>query len=158
MSKLNIIYKPIEELKPYKNNPRINKQAVQPVADSIQIFGFKVPIIIDKDNIIVAGHTRYLAAKQLDIKELPCIIANDLTPEQIKAFRLVDNKVAEKSSWDFDLLNLELKELDDFIDMSELGFELFSMDNADQDYSNFEDVANKKNVIICPECGAEIEK
>lgn len=104
---MQIVELNIEVLKPYEKNPRKNDDAVEYVANSIKEFGFKVPIVIDKDNVIVAGHTRYKAAKRLNIKKVPCIIADDLTPEQIKAYRLADNKVAEKAEWDFDLLNGE---------------------------------------------------
>jgi ParB-like chromosome segregation protein Spo0J len=120
--KVNIINKSINELKPYDKNPRKNDNAVKYVAESIKQFGFKVPIIVDKNNIIVAGHTRYKAAKKLHIDEVPCIIADDLTDEQIKAFRLADNKVAEKAEWDFDLLGNELDDLFDF-DMTVFGFD-----------------------------------
>lgn len=112
----------ISELKPYEKNPRKNDEAAKYVAESIKSFGFKVPIVIDKDNVIVAGHTRYKAAKKLKLKEVPCIIADDLTDKQIKAYRLADNKVAEMSEWDFDLLNEELDSLFDF-DMTALGFD-----------------------------------
>lgn len=126
MDKLKIIYKNVDELTPYANNPRNNEMAVEPVAKSIKEFGFKVPIIIDKDGEIVAGHTRLKAAKELELEEVPCIIADDLTPEQIKAFRLADNKVTELADWDFELLESELEMLDmselDF-DMSEFGFD-----------------------------------
>jgi len=91
------------------------------VAESIKEFGFKVPIIVDKDNVIVAGHTRLRAAKKLGMKTVPCIVADDLTPEQIKAFRLADNKVSEFSEWDMDLLTSELKEID--FDMDIFGFD-----------------------------------
>ena len=111
----------ISDLKPYEKNPRKNDEAVKYVAESIKQFGFKVPIVIDKDHVIVAGHTRWKAAKKLGISEVPCIVADDLTDEQIKAFRLADNKVAEESEWDFDLLAEELDDLFDF-DMSAFGF------------------------------------
>lgn len=115
----------INLIQPYENNPRNNENSVDKVAKSIKEFGFKVPIIIDKDNIIVAGHTRYLAAKKNEMDKLPCIRADDLTDEQVKAFRLVDNKVTEFSEWDLDLLNMELDDLKEFdIDMSEFGFDL----------------------------------
>lgn len=120
---MQIIYKKIDELIPYENNPRHNDQAVDMVAASIKEFGFKVPVIIDSKNIIVAGHTRIKAAKKLDITEVPCIIADDLTPEQAKAFRLADNKTGESSSWDFDLLALEFEGIDDLFtgfDMKEI--------------------------------------
>lgn len=92
---MQIISKKIEEIKEYENNPRNNDNAVEYVARSIKDFGFKIPIIVDKNNVIVAGHTRYKAAKELNLTEVPCIVADDLTDEQIKAFRLVDNKSAE---------------------------------------------------------------
>ena len=107
---MEIIYKKVSDLKPYEKNPRKNDEAVKYVAKSIEEFGFKVPIIIDNDNTIVAGHTRWKAAKKLKIDEVPCIIADDLNETQIKAFRLADNKVSEKAEWDFDLLSNELSE------------------------------------------------
>lgn len=119
---MNIIEKKLTEITPYENNPRKNDEAVKYVAESIKQFGFKVPIVIDKNNVIVAGHTRYKAAKKLKLEQVPCIVADDLTDEQIKAFRLADNKVAEQAEWDFDLLADELDELFDF-DMTVFGFE-----------------------------------
>lgn len=122
MDKIKIVYKKVEELIPYINNPRDNTKAVDKVASSIKNFGFKVPIVVDKDNEIVAGHTRILASKKLGLEEVPCIVADDLDESQIKAFRLADNKVSELAEWDFELLGLELESLKDF-DMSEFGFE-----------------------------------
>ncbi len=119
---MNIVNKKIDELIPYEKNPRKNDEAVKYVAESIKAFGFKVPIVIDKNNVIVAGHTRYKASKKLKLTEVPCIVADDLTDEQIKAYRLADNKVAEKADWDFELLDAELDELFDF-DMTLFGFE-----------------------------------
>lgn len=113
----------LEELKPYKGNPRKNDEAISYVAESIKQFGFKVPIIIDKKNNIICGHTRYKAAKELKMNIVPCIVSNDLSEEQIQAFRLVDNKVSEKSEWDFDLLNEELENILD-IDMSIFDFDI----------------------------------
>lgn len=122
--KLKIIDKPLDALKPYDKNPRNNDEAVEPVAESIKQFGFKVPIIIDAQGVIIAGHTRYRAAQLLELKTVPCIVANDLTPEQIQAFRVADNKTAEFAEWDMDLLNEELKSITAFdIDMSAFGFE-----------------------------------
>lgn len=113
----------LDELKPYENNPRKNDQAVDAVAASIREFGFKVPIIVDRNDEIVCGHTRYKAAAKLGLQTVPVIVADDLTDEQIKAFRLADNKVAEQASWDIDKL---LEEIDSIatIDMEEFGFEL----------------------------------
>lgn len=123
---MQIINLKLEDIHPYENNPRNNKNAIGPVAASIKEFGFKVPIVIDKNNIIVCGHTRYEAAKKLGLKEVPCIMADDLTDKQIKAFRLADNKVAEIAEWDFELLNQELEGLT--IDMEQFGFESASDD------------------------------
>ena len=128
---MEIVYKNISELQPYKNNPRNNKEAVKYVANSIKEFGFKVPIIIDKNNEIIAGHTRLEASKKLGLKEVPCIIAADLTEEQVKAFRLADNKVSEIAEWDFDLLEQELADIQD-IDMSMFDFDLSSLDNEEE--------------------------
>ena len=117
-----ITLKSLDEIRPYANNPRKNDDAVEYVVNSIKEFGFKVPIIIDGSGEIVAGHTRYKAAKQLGMDEIPCIVADDLTDEQIKAFRLADNKVAEKAEWDFDLLGDELDDILN-IDMEAFGFD-----------------------------------
>lgn len=112
----------IDEIKPYEKNPRKNEDSVKFVANSIKEFGFNVPIVIDADNVIVAGHTRWKAAKQLGLKKVPCIKKDDLTPAQIKAFRLADNKVGEFSQWDTELLGDELKDLGDVFDMGDFGF------------------------------------
>lgn len=138
--KIKITLKHISELKKYENNPRNNTDAIEGVTESIKEFGFKVPIIIDKNNVIIAGHTRYDAAVQLNLDEIPCIIADDLTEQQVKAFRLADNKVAEKSEWDFLKLDLELDSLEDF-DMSRFGFDLFSIDDFNE-ISGFDEENN----------------
>ena len=119
---MKITIKKLSEIKPYEKNPRKNDESVKYVAQSIKEFGFKVPIVIDRDGIIIAGHTRFKAGKKLNLKEVPCIVADDLTQEQIKAFRLADNKVSEKSEWDFNLLAVELNDILD-IDMEQLGFD-----------------------------------
>ena len=98
----------LSDITPYEKNPRKNDEAVKYVAESIKQFGFKVPIVIDKNNVIVCGHTRYKAAKKLKLKKVPCVMADDLTDEQIKAYRLADNKTGEFAEWDLDILNLEL--------------------------------------------------
>ena len=120
---MQITFKPLSEIRPYEKNPRKNDDAVKYVANSIKEFGFKVPIVIDKDGVIVAGHTRYKASKKLKLKEVPCIIADDLTEEQVKAYRLADNRVAEKSEWDIDLLSGELDDILN-IDMAQFDFDL----------------------------------
>lgn len=119
---MNILEKQLTDLTPYENNPRNNDEAVHYVANSIQEFGFKVPIVIDKEGVIVAGHTRYKAAQQLGLDKVPCIVADDLTPEQVKAFRLADNKTAEIATWNAEKYNLEIQELEMF-DMTLFGFE-----------------------------------
>ena len=128
---MEIIYKKTSDLIPYEKNARKNDKAVKYVAKSIEQFGFKQPIIIDSHNVVVCGHTRLKASEQLDIEEVPCIVADDLTDEQIKAFRLADNKVAEQSEWDLNLLNDELDDILN-IDMSDFGFDIFSMDDIDE--------------------------
>ena len=122
-NKKKIVYKNVSELVPYENNPRNNDDAVDYVANSIKNFHFQVPIVIDKNNVVIAGHTRLKACHKLGIKEVPCIVADDLTPEQVKAFRLADNKTSELAEWDMDKLNIELGEIPD-IDMSAFGFDI----------------------------------
>ena len=118
---MQIIEKELSWLKPYANNPRDNESAVEPVAKSIKEFGFKVPIVATSDGEIINGHTRFKASKRLGLEKVPVIIADDLTDEQIKAFRLADNKVSEFSKWNEDKLRDELKQLE--MDMAEFGFE-----------------------------------
>lgn len=144
---MQIVYKNIDELIPYENNPRNNEEAVKYVANSIKEFGFKVPIIIDKENVIVAGHTRYKASKQLGLNEVPCVVADDLTEEQIKAFRLADNKTAEIATWDFDLLEQELGEIAG-LDMTDFGFDFLepeeSIEEVKEDNYEIEEIEEPK--------------
>lgn len=130
---VKIVDKPIEWLRPYENNPRNNEQAVEAVANSIKEFGFKVPIVATIDGEIVNGHTRFKAAKFLKLKTVPVLIADDLTEEQTKAFRLADNKTGELADWDVELLYGELDELTGF-DMTMFGFEDidFSLDDFEE--------------------------
>jgi site-specific DNA-methyltransferase (adenine-specific) len=161
----------IKDIRPYEKNPRKNNSAVAYVAESIKQFGFKVPIIIDKNNVIVAGHTRYKAAKKLGINTVPVIIADDLTDEQIKAFRLADNKVAEQAEWDIDLLNEELEEIFD-IDMTDFGFEVLE-EEKEVEEDGYEPVKPKEpvtqkgdiwkmggHVLLCGDstCTTDVEK
>ena len=125
MDNLKIIYKKTEDLIPYINNPRNNDGAVDKVASSIKNFGFKVPIVVDGDNEIIAGHTRLKAAKKLGMDEVPCIVADDLSDGQIKAFRLADNKVSEFADWDMEMLEkelLDIKDIDTDFKMEDFGF------------------------------------
>lgn len=127
---MNVIEKNISDVKPYEKNPRKNDAAVSAVANSIREFGFKVPIVIDKSGTIIAGHTRYKAALQLGLQKIPCVIADDLTKEQVKAFRLADNKVGEIAEWDFNMLESEIAEIED-IDMGLFNFDTNAIDSED---------------------------
>lgn len=113
----------IDEIKPYENNPRNNLDAVDATANSIKEFGWQQPIVVDKDMVIIVGHTRYLAAKKLGYDTVPVVVASNLSDEQVRAYRLADNKTGELAEWDFKLLDTELQDILD-IDMSDFGFEL----------------------------------
>jgi len=155
---MEIVYKKLKDLKPYEKNPRYNDEAVDFVANSIKEFGFKVPIVVDKNDVIVAGHTRYKASEKLGLKEVPTIVASDLTEEQVKAYRLADNKVSERSNWNFELLD---QELDDILDIN---MEDFGFTDIQIDWDNVEEI-NKENYekpesdkLRCPLCGGVDEK
>ena len=153
---MNIIEKDVKDLIPYENNPRKNENAVEFVANSIKEFGFRNPIIIDQNNVIVAGHTRLMAAKQLKMKTVPCILVDDLTEEQIKAFRVADNTTAEMAGWDFPLLDLELAEI--HMDMEQFGFKDFNHDDIDDFFEQNEHIEKEEqpHIITCPHCGKMI--
>lgn len=119
---MEIIDVEIGKVKPYERNPRNNKEAVEKVANSIKEFGFKQPIVVDADNVIIAGHTRLLAAKKLGLDKVPVVVAKDLTPEQVRMYRLADNKVAEFAEWNMDLLKSELDALADQFNVGDFGF------------------------------------
>ena len=127
---MNIIKMKVEDLIPYINNPRNNENAVDKVASSISEFGFKNPIFVDKNNVVVNGHTRLLASKKLGLKEVPCIVIDDLTDTQIKAFRIADNKTSEYAEWDEELLKIELEQLEDM--NFNLEYTGFDMDDIEQ--------------------------
>lgn len=155
---MEITYKKIDDLKPYENNPRFNDDAVEYVAKSIKEFGFKVPIVIDKNGVIVAGHTRYKASIELGLKEVPCIVADDLNEEQIKAFRLADNKVGENSAWNFELLTDELNDILD-INMKDFGFLDVDMNiEWDNDIPVKEIKDNEEIFYECPFCHKQISE
>jgi ParB-like chromosome segregation protein Spo0J len=110
----NINENPIEktsEVRPYENNPRKNDQAVEAVAKSIREFGFRQPIVVDADGVIICGHTRYKAALKIGLDEIPVHVATDLTPEQIKAYRIADNQTASLAEWNYELLPIESADL-----------------------------------------------
>ena len=130
---LEIVYKQVSALHPYERNPRKNKEAVKSVAASIDAFGFKVPVVVDGQDNIICGHTRVLAAKQLGMAEVPCVIADDLTEDQIKAFRLADHRVAEMATWDQDLLPMELADI--VMPMTDFGFQTVSPDDFSTEFT-----------------------
>ena len=151
---MNIIEKRVKDLKPYEKNPRKNDDAVQYVANSIKEFGFKQPIVIDKDNNIVCGHTRWKACKKLGIQTVPCVVADDLTEEQIKAFRIADNKVSEMAGWDFPMLDAELAEIE-MLDMADFGFQntAFDEDTISDLFADAPEKEKESKKIQCPHCG-----
>lgn len=152
---------PIGDVKPYPNNPRINDDAVEKVANSIKEFGWQQPIVVDSDGVIIVGHTRLKAAQLLGLDEVPVTVADNLTPNQVQAYRLADNKTGELASWDWEKLNVELENIDWFdCNMADFGFKLddeFSGDlkelkNTSQeiDPNSFSD---DKFTCECPRCG-----
>lgn len=134
---MEIKYIKIKDIKPYKYNPRKNDQAIHKVAESIEQFGFKQPLVLDKDNNVVVGHTRLKAAIKLNIDKVPVLIADDLTEQQIKAYRIADNKTNDISEWDFELLAQELQDIEMFT-----GFD----DDEIEDIINGLDIIDNKGV------------
>lgn len=176
----------VNDIVPYENNPRNNESAVDAVVESIKEFGFKVPIIVDKNNVIIAGHTRYKAAKKLGMKIVPVLKDEDLTPDQVKAFRIMDNKSSEKSNWDYEALLKEMDslKLDDY-NLELTGFSLNEIDdlidkyvpkeiNEDLEFDVDEEIKNTdspiskrgdmwllgKNRLLCGDCTlkSDVEK
>ena len=153
---MQIVEKKLCDIKPYEKNPRNNDNAVDTVANSIKEFGFKVPIVIDKDNVIVCGHTRYKASKKLGLDVVPCVVADDLTEEQIKAYRLADNKVSELAEWDIDLLGEELDGIFD-IDMADFGFDLTEEEDIQTEREDLSDKVGETYEVIV-ECSDEMQQ
>lgn len=151
---INIISVPINELVPYENNPRDNEDSVPFVMNSIQQFGFKVPMVVQKDNVLATGHTRLKACKRLvekygeevpmldgqgnptgkylNLTKLPCVLADDLDEDQIKAYRIADNKAGESSKWNGTMLDLEMLELGPKFDMSMFGFPMIEVETKEK--------------------------
>lgn len=158
----SIVMLPVSEVRPYEKNPRKNADAVKYVRASIEKFGFKQPIVIDSNRVIISGHTRLEAAKSLGMDEVPCIVADDLTEAQAKALRLADNKVAEFSEWEMNLLGGELGELAEIsdIDMGDFGFDVSDLDNIGlDDEKNTEKGVNLSDTYqIIVECESETEQ
>lgn len=169
MKKLEVEYYSIDKVKPYKNNPRKNEPAIEAVEESINTFGWRQPIVVDKDFVIIVGHARYYAAQKMNLKEVPVSLGDDLSDEQAKAYRIADNKLNELATWDKDLLRSELLGINpDDIDMSLLGFEKDELDTLleDCEIPNFEpgDIDDQGDLttlepkmIKCPCCGEEFD-
>lgn len=158
---LSIVYVPIDEIHEYPKNPRKNEDAIEKVVNSIRQHGMSAPISLDGDHVIIYGHTRYRACRQLGMATVPCIIRTDLSPELVKSLRLADNKLGELSGWDSEKLLKELAELEEAgLDMEQFGF-VESM--SDEDIDSFfdgippEEKEPKKQKVTCPKCGEEFE-
>lgn len=164
-AKTHIQYINLNDIVPYVNNPRNNENAVDKVASSIKEFGFNVPIVLDKDNVIITGHTRYKAANKLKLSEVPCIYAEHLTPAQVKAYRLADNKVSEYATWDDSLLTIELEQLQELeLSLDLTGFDDWETEHllnpiSEEDLQDFfvekEEKPKEEKKTVCPECGCE---
>ena len=146
-AKMRIEYLPISDIKPYENNPRRNQKAVEAVANSIREFGFKNPIIVDSNNVIISGHTRRLAALRLGLEKVPVYRATDMSEAQAKAFRLADNRVAEMAEWDKDKLKEEIAAIKT-ISLEDFGFSESLLNDVAQEQTGVK-------VHVCPRCGAE---
>lgn len=147
----------LSDIKPYENNPRLNDKAVDKVAASIKNFGFQAPIIVDKNHVIIAGHTRYKAAKKLGLKDVPVIVAENLSDEQVKAYRLADNKTGEFAEWDDELLAGELEDILG-IDMTQFGFDLDGDEESeDNPYSKKVSVPQYEITGECPDVKALVD-
>jgi len=148
---LNIVYRNIKELKPYKKNAKKHpKEQVERIANSIKEFGFTQPVIVDKNNEVVAGHGRILGAKKAGLKSVPTVCLEELTEEQIKAYRLVDNKLNE-SEWDYNLLDEELENLTEDIDMEVFGFSIDALEDETIEVEPdvpFTEILNEENNYI----------
>lgn len=150
---IEIISKALSDIVPYEKNPRkISDEAVNAVAESIQEFGFKNPILIDKHNVIIAGHTRRLASLKLGLERVPCVVVDDLTPQQIKALRLADNKTNELAKWDFGELDKELADLLD-MDMERFGFDLENHEEEEEDDADM--IGSGRDFCIIIDCETE---
>lgn len=159
MEEIRIEYVSIDDIFPYENNPRDNEAAIEPVANSIREFGFRVPIVVDDSMTIVAGHTRYKAAESLGLTEVPIVRASGLSSEQIQAYRIIDNKTQELSKWDFEKLDRELDNIMD-IDMTQFGFGAEEEEGVirEQDIDNgteisLDDFEDENFDTECPMCG-----
>jgi ParB family chromosome partitioning protein len=157
----------IKTVIPYARNPRKNQEAVSKVAASIKEFGFKQPIVVDSENVVIAGHTRLMAAQQLDIKKVPIVVADDLTDAQVKAYRIADNRVSQEAEWDYDLLKLEMDDLVkldfslDYIGFNEQEIDtIFQKTGFDPAFIDEQGKLDELDPIYinCPHCGKEFDQ
>ena len=144
---MKVVMMPIGMIVPYENNPRNNEKAIDAVANSIREYGFKKPILVDEQYVILAGHTRRLAALKIGLKEVPVVLVTDLDETRKRAFRLADNRTSEFSAWDDDLLKAEMQKAAD-VDFTEFGFDLGDVGKVIQ-----EEIGVKTHK--CPKCGCE---
>ena len=155
-TEINLVRKKVNDLLPYENNPRHNDDAVDPVSKSIVKYGYKVPIIIDSEGTVVTGHTRLKALQKLGVEEVDVILADDLNEEQVREFRLVDNKVSEFAKWDSVKVEEEMATLENSLE--EFGFISLSDIDYDQFFEDItEEKEKKKKTMVCPHCGQEFE-
>ena len=153
---MNVQEMRLDEIRPYENNPRKNDEAVQAVANSIREFGFKQPIVVDADGVIIVGHTRYKAAQELGLETVPVLVASDLSDEQARAYRLADNKTSELAGWDFTALAMEMSKIN--MDMSEFGFtEAFDDSVLNDLFTEAPEKEKEPHKVRCPHCGEWFE-
>ena len=150
--RIQIVYKLLDELRLDPKNPRRNDDAVQAVAESIREFGFRVPIVVDQNDMIRAGETRYKAARLLNETKVPCVIASDLNEKQLRAFQLADNKTGELATWDLGLLDAEMNDLTGLFDMSLFGF-MPKKGKEESLMGDGDSSKGKDKYVICPRCG-----
>lgn len=151
----------LNKIQPYKNNPRKNKASIDAVVESIKQFGYTQPILIDQNNVIIAGHSRYQACKKLKLKEVACIRLGELSEQQLKAYRIVDNSTGDIAGWDYEKLKLEFDDLEEF-DFDLLGlteqefFKTKLYEDPDEDLISFDERVKEKREKKCPHCGGSL--
>lgn len=153
---MNIVEKRLDEIRPYANNPRKNDEAVEAVANSIREFGWKQPIAVDADGVIIVGHTRYKAAQMLGLETVPVLVADDLSDDKARAYRLADNKTNELAEWDLSALEMELAQID--MDMSEFGFDSIIQYDSNDDSDKDIEFQEKLQVIVELQTDQEAEE
>jgi ParB-like chromosome segregation protein Spo0J len=137
---ISVELREITSIRPYERNPRLNDKAVDAVAGSLREFGFRQPIVVDAEGVIIAGHTRYKAALKLGLQKVPVHIATDLTPEQVKAYRIADNQTGDIAEWDMEILPIEISEL------QESGFDMGILSFSDKELTQLLNVNIERNL------------